>query len=514
MRALALSELLLIELAKPVDSPLNRRIYELVRAAIEDAVISPRTRQPSSRDLARDLNVSRNTVVSAIDQLLAEGYVEARVGSGTYVSMRLPEQDVVRSSLATYSPALLPAPSPLAPRTLSRRGLRLTELGGWRHLEVQPFAPGPADYTTLQFRHWNRLLKQYVNDPNPDLLDCGDPGGYPRLRESIARYLRVSRSVSVTPEQVLITSSTQQSVDLCARLLTDANDTVWIENPGYWGAQRALDAADVRLRPIAVDSDGIAPSDLDWESTPRMIYLTPSNQYPTGAVMSLDRRRRILDYAAAHNVWILEDDYDSEFRYEGRPLPALQGMDMQQRVLYLGTFSKVMYQGVRLAYIVVPTDLVERFRVGLYDLYRPGQLTMQAALADFIDEGHFEVNLRRMRVIYGERRALLRNTLELALGERVELSRSNAGMTLVIHLPAGSDDRGIADAAARANLTVRALSNYYLGAPRQPGLVVGFAYVSTPDIAPYARLLAQIILEQLRPPLTTTHPTVGLAATL
>jgi GntR family transcriptional regulator/MocR family aminotransferase len=365
----------------------------------------------------------------------------------------------------------------------------------------------------LQFRHWIRLLKKYVNDPNPDLLDCGDPGGYPRLRDAIARYLRVSRSVNVVAEQVLITSSTQQSVDLCARLLADAGDTVWIENPGYWGAQRALDAADLKLRAIAVDREGIAPGDDDWQSPPSMIYLTPSNQYPTGAVMSLERRRRILDFAAERNVWILEDDYDSEFRYEGRPLPSLQGMDMHQRVVYLGTFSKVMYQGVRLAYLVVPPDLVERFRVGLYDLFRPGQLTMQAALADFIEEGHFEVNLRRMRVIYGERRAILRATLERALGERVELSRSNAGMTLVIHLPVGTDDRAIAQKAARADLTVRALSNYYLTPQGTAGLVVGFAYVSTSDIAPYAQVLARIILEHLHvgpPPVCTP---AGLAAT-
>jgi GntR family transcriptional regulator/MocR family aminotransferase len=514
MRALALSELLLIELAKPSELSLNRRIYDLVRAAIQDDVLVPGTRLPSSRDLARDLNVSRNTVVSAIDQLLAEGYVEARVGSGTYVATRLPERDVARSTRSAVT-VLRPNPPQLAiPRRLSRRGLRLTELAGWNHLEVQPFAPGPADYTTLQFRHWNRLLKKYVNDPDPALLDCGDPGGYPPLREAVARYLRVSRSVNVVAEQVLITSSTQQSVDLCARLLADPGDTVWIENPGYWGAQRALDAADLQLRAIAVDSDGIAPSEEDWNTSPRMIYLTPSNQYPTGAVMSLDRRRRILDFAAERNAWILEDDYDSEFRYEGRPLPSLQGMDMQQQVLYLGTFSKVMYQGVRLAYLVVPMDLVERFRIGLYDLFRPGQLTMQAALAAFIDEGHFEVNLRRMRVIYGERRALLRATLSRILGDRVELSRSNAGMTLVIHLPEGCDDGAIATLAARANLTVRALSNYYLTRARTPGLVVGFAYVSTPDITPYAQILARIILEQLEPLSPSPRAAAGLVTTI
>ncbi|MGA2549540.1 MAG: PLP-dependent aminotransferase family protein [Burkholderiaceae bacterium] len=513
MRALALSERLLIELAKPYELPLNRRIYELVRSAITGGMLSPGTRLPSSRDLARDLNVSRNTVVSAIDQLLAEGYVEARVGSGTYVSVLLPEQcGRAKSASATHAAPGLALST--APRRLSKRGLRLTGLAGWQHLEVQPFAPGPADYATLQFRHWNRLLKKYVNDPNPDLLDCGDPGGYRPLREAIARYLRVSRSVNVVAEQVLITSSTQQSVDLCARLLADPGDLVWMENPGYWGAQRALEAADLRLVPIAVDEEGIAPTTLDWQAPPRMIYLTPSNQYPTGAVMSLERRRRILEFAAEHNIWILEDDYDSEFRYEGRPLPSLQGMDVQERVLYLGTFSKVMYQGVRLAYIVVPTDLIERFRIGLYDLFRPGQLTMQAALSEFIDEGHFEVNLRRMRVVYGERRAILRATLERILGDKVHLSRSNAGMTLVIHLPEGSDDRAIAAAALKASLTVRALSNYYLTPERRAGLVVGFAYVSTPDIVPYAQVLARIILEELQPKIVPREDTSRLAATL
>jgi GntR family transcriptional regulator/MocR family aminotransferase len=501
MRALSLSELLLIELSRSSELPLRRRIFEAVRNAIVDGVLPRGARLPSSRDLARDLNMSRNTVVSALDQLLAEGYADARVGSGTYVANELPEHEIRRTPRTSTAPQRTAVEAAHAQqRPLSVRGLRLTEISGFDRLEVQPFAPGEADYETLPFKQLNQLLKKYLSRGRPDLLDCGEPGGYAPLRHAVARYLQVSRSVNVTPEQVLVTAATQQSLDLCARLLSDHGDEVWLENPCYWGAERAMDGAGLRLRPIAIDGNGIAPSDADWRSSPRLIYVTPSNQYPTGAVLSLERRRQLLEFSAQRGAWILEDDYDSEFRYEGRPLPSLQGMDVSGRVLYLGTFSKVMYQGVRLAYLVVPQDLVARFQVGLYDLYRPGQLAMQAALAEFIDEGHFEANIRRMRVMYGERRALLRDTLERCLGNRVELSHSNAGMTLVIYLPHGCDDRAIVLAAARERLTVRALSDYYLTREHRSGLVVGFAYVATDIVKPWAEALSRVIMGALAQP--------------
>jgi GntR family transcriptional regulator/MocR family aminotransferase len=493
MRALSLAELLLIELAKPSELPLRRRIYDAVRNAIVDGVLPPGARLPSSRDLASDLAMSRNTVVSAIDDLLAEGYAEARIGSGTYVAREFPERQTRFAERVARSAAPAMVSRSSETRPLSTRGTRLTALSGFEHLEVQPFSPGEVDYDALPVRQLNQIHKKYLSRSRPELLDCGEPGGYQPLREAVSRYLKLSRSVSVTPDQVLITSSTQQSLDLCAHLLADIGDTVWLEDPCYWGAQRAMDAAGLQLHPIAVDEDGIAPSAEDWASRPKLIYVTPSNQYPSGAVLSLERRRSLLDFAAEFGAWVIEDDYDSEFRYQGRPLPCLQGMDMHQRVLYLGTFSKVMFQGLRLAYLVAPVDLVERFKVGLYDLYRPGQLAMQATVAEFLDSGLFEANIRRMRVTYGERRALLRSTLAEHLGVDVEVSRSNAGMTLVIYLPPGTDDRALAQAAMHGQMTVRALSNYYVGRRHRPGLVVGFAYVPTADIAPWAEALAQHI---------------------
>ncbi|MBV8468642.1 MAG: PLP-dependent aminotransferase family protein [Burkholderiaceae bacterium] len=501
MRALSLSELLLIELAQPHDAPLRQRIYELLRRAIIQGVIPGGARLPSSRDLANELNLSRNTVVSAVEQLLAEGYVQARVGSGTYVNESLPEHETRRvARLAKATAPQTPPPAARTMRNLSTRGQRLTRLSGFERLEVQPFSPGDADYETLPFKQLNQLLKKYLSRSRPDLLDCGEPGGYLPLRRALARYLQVSRSVNVTPEQLLITTSTQQSLDLCARLLANEGDEVWLENPCYWGAQLAVEAAGLRPRPIAVDDDGIRPSDNDWLSHPKLIYVTPSNQYPSGAVMSLERRRQLLDFASSRQAWVLEDDYDSEFRYEGRPLPSLQGMDNQGQVIYLGTFSKVMYQGVRLAYMVVPTDLVGPMRTGLYDLFRPGQLAMQAALAEFIEDGQFEANIRRMRVTYGERRAQLLATLRECMGERVRISHSNAGMTMVIYLPEGSDDKAMAAAVARHQMTVRALSDYYLASEqtqRRAGLVVGYAYVATANIEPWARTLAALILSEL-----------------
>ena len=504
MRPLALSELLLTELQRVegdtgLAPPLNRRLYLSLRGAILAGRITAGVQLPSTRDLARDLNLSRNTVMSAINQLTAEGYLTARQGSGTFVSETLPELGPLsptRGRRQAHSSG-----ESGSPRELSQRGNLLTARSGSADFEVQPFAPGEIEFAEFPIQLWQKLQAKYWRSLDRDLLDYGQEGGYMPLRVAIAGYLSLSRSVRVTPEQVLITSGTQQSLDLAARLLTDHGDEAWVENPCYWGARRALQAAGLKLKPIDVDLEGMAPSATDWQQgRPRLIYVTPSHQYPLGHVMSLQRRRALLQFAAQQRCWIFEDDYDSEFRFGGRPFASLQGLDDHAQVLYSGTFSKVMYPGIRLGYLVVPTDLLPAFNTGLYDLYRPGQLMLQAALTDFITEGHLNTLIRRLRVAYQARRDELARRIQRCLGERVQISGQESGLQLCLlfNPECGEvDDEAIARAADAQGMTVRPLSRYYLGEQKKRGLILGYAYVPTERVPPWAQKLCQLIRSQL-----------------
>lgn len=498
---LPVSELLLTEISRTdfhTKLPQHRRLYEALRGAILSRQLPFGSQLPSTRDMAQELKLSRNTVLSAFEQLLAEGYVTAQTGSGTFVADTLPDQ------LAQSAAENIPQPESgtrvlnnseanKTSRKLSARGESMSAVAGGKLFEVQPFAPGDADYSAFPFKLWQRLQNKYWRAGRPELLDYGQTGGYLPLRQAIADYLRVSRSVRVTVEQVLITAGTQQSLDLCSHLLADHQDTAWVEDPCYWGARRALEANGLKLHPVPVDNEGMNPGAEDMDKPPRLIYLTPSHQYPKSVVMSLARRRLLLELAARNNAWILEDDYDSEFRYAGRPLASLQGMDYHDRVLYLGTFAKVLYPGLKIGYIVVPPDLVEPFKTALYDFQRPGQMMVQAALADFIELGYFATHLRKMRLIYGRRRLLLQKTLYGALGGNIKLSPAEAGLHLVIQLPPQADDIAMAAMAAEHDISVRALSTYYLSDQREKGLVVGYAYVPPEKIVFYGRLLANVV---------------------
>jgi len=506
MRPLALSELLLTELQREGNdattaAPLNRRLYLSLRGAVLSGRITAGLQLPSTRDLARDLNLSRNTVMSAMNQLTAEGYLTARQGSGTFVSDTLPELRPLSPAMRKRKPLEVASAAGESPRELSQRGNLLTAQSGSANFEVQPFAPGEIEFAEFPIQLWQKLQAKYWRSLDRDLLDYGQEGGYMPLRAAIAAYLSLSRSVRVTPEQVLITSGTQQSLDLTARLLTDHGDEAWVENPCYWGARRALQAAGLKLKPIDVDAEGMAPTAADWQQgKPRLIYVTPSHQYPLGHVMSLQRRRALLQFAAQQRCWIFEDDYDSEFRFGGRPFASLQGLDEHAQVLYSGTFSKVMYPGIRLGYLVVPADLLPAFNTGLYDLYRPGQLMLQAALTDFITEGHLNTLIRRLRVAYQARRDELARRIQRCLGDRVQISGQESGLHLCLLFNpdcADVDDEAIARAADAQGMTVRPLSRYYLGQPRQHGLILGYAYVPTERVPPWAQKLCQLIRSQL-----------------
>ncbi|WP_144328468.1 MocR-like pyridoxine biosynthesis transcription factor PdxR [Tepidimonas charontis] len=494
-----LADYLLTELSRPDGPagpasglPLNRRLYEALRRAIADGRLGAGERLPSSRALAHDLGLSRNTVVAALEQLGAEGYLSSRVGSGTYV------QEHLQTPVAGGRRG--PARNPSALPGLSVRGRRLATDAGAAELEIQPFTPGPADFSAFPLALWQRLQNRHWRAARPEMLDYTTSGGYGPLRRAVADYLRVSRSVRLLPEQVLITTGTQQSLELCARLLADAGETVWIEDPAYWGAVKAFTACDLRLYPTAVDRDGWAPPAADAPA-PRLIYVTPSHQYPSGAVLTLLRRHALLQAARAANAWVLEDDYDSEFRFDAAPLASLAGLDEEGRVCYLGTFSKVLYPGIKLGYLVVPPPLVEAFRRAHYDLHRPGQLPLQAALAEFMELGHFATALRRARQTYAERRATLLRALQpLLANPGVHLSGAAQGLHLCLHLPSAVDDQALAATLARDGLSVRPLSAYCLQRRDWRGLLIGYGYAQPALIEPCARRLAAVVQQALPAP--------------
>ena len=477
------------------DLPRYRVLYQAIRDSILGHRLPAGTRLPSTRELARELGLSRNTVLSTFEGLLAEGFISARAGSGTFVAQaaaaprarghRAPPGGADRRPAAAATPAL------------SQRGSRLAAFHGGSRFEIQPLSGGEADFTLFPIKQWQRLQSRQLRLARPELLDYAADGGYLPLRNEIADYVRVSRAVRVEVDQVLVTAGTQHSLDLCAQLLADAGDRVWVEDPCYWGARCIFDACDLRIEPVPVDADGMNPAAGPAGSRPKLIYLTPSNQYPTGVPMSLARRRAVLELAARERAWILEDDYDSELRYSGRPLASLQGLDAEQRVVYLGTFSKVLYPGIKIGYMVVPPPLVESFRSALYDLQRPGQLAVQGALAEFMERGYFATHIRRLRQAYAETRAMLVAALEPALARGAWIGSQSAGLHLVVRLPDGTDDQKLALTAAAHDIRVNPLSHYYIGPSHASGLVVGFGYAPAQKVARGGRILAQILRNAL-----------------
>jgi len=477
--------------------PRYRTLYEAIRHAILSQQLPPGARLPSTRELARDLELSRNTVLSTFEALLAEGYILARAGSGTFVAHAAAAPKSRARKPIDVARAATPS-SRSGPEELSRRGLRLARFQGGRRLEIQPLSGPEADFTLFPMKQWQRLQSRQLRQGHLELLDYATKGGYLPLRRAIADYVRTSRAVRVEVEQIVLTAGTQHSLDLCAQLLGDVGDTVWMEEPGYWGARCIFEACDLRIEPVAVDTEGMNPDQAPRGSRPRLIYLTPSNQYPLGVAMSLARRRALLQIAARERAWIIEDDYDSELRYSGRPLASLQGLDTEQRVVYVGTFSKVLFPGIKIGYMVVPAALAEPFRSALYDLQRPGQLTVQAALADFIERGYFVTHIRRLRQAYAERRELLVGVLNAQLGKLAQITSQPAGLHLVIRLPDACDDQRLAALAGEQGTTVRALSDYYIGPPASRGLVVGFGYAPPDKLATHGRMLGHAVRAGLK----------------
>ncbi len=477
------ADLVLQRLVPQAGAALNRQLYECLREAILDGSLPPSAALPASRDLAREVGMSRNTVLHAYEQLRAEGYVHARVGSGTFVAATTPD------SLLSAGRAAAPAGASAAPVRLSRRAQRLLANASAAAAQWGAFMPGVPDVTEFPHRRFSRILARLWRTPPPELLTYSYGGGHPALRAAIAEHLRVTRSVRCDAQQILVTEGVHQAVDMTLRMLVDPRDVVWVEEPGYWGFHKVLQTGSATVRLMHVETRSGDRADANgWPRgrvPPRLIFTTPSHQYPLGSVMSLARRRELLDLARASGSWIVEDDYDSEFRFAGRPIPAMQGLEADAPVIYIGSFSKTLFPGLRIGYMVLPQALAPSFRIAHADLYREGHAITQAAVAELIEQGHYAAHIRRMRVVYARRRALLVALVLKHLGpDYLHPQASNAGLHLVLRLPDGCDDVAIADAAAHQDVLTRPLSRYYVRGTQSRGLLLGYACVQDADIAP------------------------------
>jgi len=473
-------------------NPLHKQIYDGFRSAILRRELRPGQRIPSSRELAIELRVSRFPVLNAYAQLLAEGYFESAVGSGTFVSSSLPEQ---RMSVTLPKPS---TSTPSGPRPVARGSLLYPAfdyhpaIRGWGAFGVHQ----PA-LDQFPFQLWSSLVARHSRNPHANAIHHVNPLGTDRFRQAIADYLRAARGVKCGIDQIMIVSGSQQALDITARVLFDRGDPVWVEEPGYRLQRSVLTAAGCIPVPIQVDNEGMnVAAGIRARRKARAAFVTPSHQYPLGVTMSASRRLQLLNWAQTAGAWIIEDDYDSEYRYESLPIPSLHGLDVNQRVIYIGTFSKVLFPSLRLGYIVIPPDLVERFVAvrHVMDIFPP--YLYQEVLSDFINEGHFTRHIRRMRQIYGEKRTSLVESLKAEFGEGLEIHGAEAGMHLTITLQEGLRDIEIASSAARERLWLWPLSPSYLGGKPHQGFVLGFGSTPRDQIAGNVRHLRNILFRR------------------
>jgi GntR family transcriptional regulator/MocR family aminotransferase len=469
--------------------------YRWLYAALRDEILAgrlrPGARLPATRDLATRYQLSRGTVVTAFEQLRSEGYIEGSIGSGTYVSAVLPDDllNVARGAQAT------PGSSRPPRRHLSSFARRVRGDVSEPLFEPRPVRAFRANLPALdQFPTtlWAHLAARRMRNASASLLiGCG-PMGYEPLRRAVAEYLSASRGVHCAPEQVCIVSGLQEAIDLTARLFLNPGDRVCVENPGYPDAANLFAAAGVRVSTLSLDDEGIkVPEGRSRDA--RLIYVTPGHQFPTGITMSLARRFALLDWARSAEALIFEDDYDSEYRYAGRPVPALQGLDRDGLVLFAGSFSKVLFSSLRLGYLVVPPDLVDYIAAAKYVATRHAHVPGQAVLCDFITQGHFGRHLRRMREIYAERLNVLLEESRTRLAGLLEISPIEAGLQTVGWLADGIDGEIATTAAAARGLEVIPLSRYWSGRGAREGLQLGFAALDAHEIRRGVRELAMTL---------------------
>lgn len=477
------------------DRPAYRQLYERIREAILGGQLKPGARLPASRQMAAEAGVSRNTVLAAFEQLHAEGYLEARRGSGTYVARVLPEEMLTADQAIRADVAGAPTPG-----GLSRRGCAIAESA---RMPLPAVTGVPARVTAFQIglpaldefpvEVWTRAYAACMRRSARELMRYDDAAGYRPLREAIATHVATSRGIRCTADQVVVVSGSQQALEFCARMLLDPGDAAWIEDPGYLGARAALISAGARLVPVPVDDKGLnVAQGGQREPRARLAIVTPSHQFPLGCTMSLERRIALIDWAARAGSWVVEDDYDSEFHYQGRPLAALQAIDQHQRVIYVGTFSKAMFPGLRLGYLIAPAELVDAFTAAHLSTDMHAHLIDQAVLAEFIQDGHLPRHLRRMRVLYRERQQLLIAEAGRLRG-RLRIERSDGGLHVVGWLAEHLDDQAVALSLAEHSVHAWPLSSHCLEHHHPPALLFGYAGTTEQDIRTGIDALDQVL---------------------
>lgn len=478
----------MVSLDRKLSEPMYLQLDAQIRAAVLSGTLVKGDRLPATRQLAKDLGVSRITIQLTYDQLVAEGFLTAATGSGTFVA------EIPYEVLPAAPNFLQTAHEPGA--RLSTRGQAIAQTGAMTRIGMsRPFRPGVPAAELFPLRAWSKLWSRSLASLGREHFGYGPPGGYPALRKAIAIHLGNARGIICDPGQVVVTTGAQQSFALSALALLDPGDVAWGEYPGHTAGRDVLKALGARTFSVPIDDDGL---DLDrgraeYEN-PKLIFVTPSHQHPLGITMSLRRRLELLAFAKEVGSWILEDDYDSEFRYSGRPLPALQGLDRAGRVIYAGSFSKVIYPSLRLGYVVVPPDMIDAFTAAQTVLTHGVSLLPQMVLAEFMESGGFATHIRKMRVVYAERRSQLLNYLHEHASKHLEAPSSEAGMHLMCWLKNKKfDDLVVSEQLWTAGIEVVPLSIYCDRPYHRQGLLLGFTGVPPNEMEANVRKLVGVL---------------------
>ncbi len=455
------------------ETPLYRQISVWFQRAILAGQLQPAQRVPSTRALARELGISRIPVLSAYELLIAEGYFQPFVGAGTCVSESIPDAAYRLGRYGAAGPAMVEA-EPVARRAISRRA---SVMAGAAQAWLDR-CRGCTDLEHFPMAIWSKLVNRHARKISRDIMGYGDPMGYAPFREAVAEYLGAFRAVRCDASQIMVTTGAQQALLISSLALLDPGDEAWVEDPGYPAAYQALRAVGAQLVPVPVDSDGLqVESGIAAAKRARAAFVTPSHQFPLCATMSAARRIELLTWAARNGGWIVEDDYDSEYRFSGNPIASLQGLDNDRRVIYVGTLTKVMFPALRLGFVVIPKDLIPAF----VNVRNAGDtlataVLAQMAMTDFIREGHFSRHIKRMRGVYMERRSRLTAAIKTRAGDLLEVVGEEAGMHVAALLPSGMNDVEIVTKAQQLGIRVNSLSQCYLRPPQRGGIMMGYAY--------------------------------------